>query len=381
MSFYSQRLFEIWTKWNSPEIQAIAVEREISLWKVETAQNAVSLGLDDVYFFDEHTGYAYSNSNLGSAIFNTTDGGKSWEKISSLEDFVIQDLFFFNQSDGIGAMSRLSSPENGSYLMRTKDGGKNWEQIYSTHNERFRKITFNPEGLGMVVGSKSTSNKWFSTHLVLLTKDGGKTWVDISENLNSIALNSAGRIDDSLVDTLFSRDNTIFVLSTTKRIYESSDEGKSWKLHSKLLNEPAQTGIRSFGKLDDGKLWLAGGAISEEGKWGMVAISNNRLGWDTYRLNDYYFSDVKFLSENEVVACGVIVAKHNFGGANEQNTGVILYSTDSGKSWSIIHKSQRSNKFNSITKISENKLFVTENNGTGVFLEKTSNVTSVRDKN
>lgn len=100
---------------------------------------------------------------------------------------------------------------------------------------------------------------------------------------------------------------------------------------------------------------------------------NNRFGWDTYRLPDYFFSDIEFLSNSEVLAAGSIIAPNNFGGNSDSNRGVILYSKDSGKTWLSIHESSTLKNFNSIIKLPQQKLFITGNNGDGILLERISN--------
>ncbi len=114
---------------------------------------------------------------------------------------------------------------------------------------------------------------------------------------------------------------------------------------------------------------MSGGALSIEGKWGMVATMNNNL-WSKYSLNDYNFSDVMFLSKNEVIAVGSVVAPNNFGGAENLDKGVILYSLDSGKNWLIVYQSEDSNRFTSISKLTKQNLFIAGNRGIGVLLEK-----------
>lgn len=209
--------------------------------------------------------------------------------------------------------------------------------------------------------------------MVLLTNDKGQTWVDVSEKLNQIEVSGVGQVADYVTNVIFSKGKGVVVLSLRGKIYNTIDQGKSWSLISKIDDEPAQTGIHDFGILDDGRFWMSGGTVSIEGKWGMIAVMNKRLGWDRYRLNGYYFADVEFLSNNEVIVCGAIVAKNNFGGASELDKAVILYSKDSGKTWKTIHESKTSNGFSSITKLSGHKLFIAGNSGDEIFLERISN--------
>lgn len=359
---------------NVSESQSVAFKQNKSSWNVQTIENAEKLSLGNIFFLDGNIGFANGYEKYLTTFYKTLNGGQDWEKISSIKDFSIYGITFVSQTEGFLVAFKLkpsSSPsENGSYIMKTEDGGQNWQTVYSAVDISFNKIAFNSDGIGLAVGRKSTPTKYDASNFVLLTNDKGQTWIDISDNLNSTAVKPNGRVEDSMTNIIFSKDKDIVVLSLRGKIYNSSDNGKSWTLISELVDEPPQTGISNFGELDDGRFWMSGGAISIEGKWTMISIMKNKFGWDRYRLSGYYFSDVKFLSNDEAIACGVIVAENNFGGANELNKGVILYSSDSGKNWLIIYESEIVKGFSSINKLSENKMFIGGENGTNILLEK-----------
>jgi photosystem II stability/assembly factor-like uncharacterized protein len=362
---------------NTYETQSTIVEKDNSFWNVKTVQIVKFGSLENVYFLDENVGITNSYAKFVTTFYKTTDSGKSWGKISSIKDFSVDGISFVSLTEGFLVASKLkpsSSPtENGSYIMKTEDGGQNWETVFSAVDISFYKIAFNSDGMGLAVGRKSTPTKYDSSNFVLLTNDKGQTWTDVSDNLNKTAVKPNGRVEDSITNIAFSKDKGIVILSLRGKIYNSSDQGKSWSLISNIEDEPPQTGIYNFGILDDGRFWMSGGTVSIEGKWGMIAVMNNRLDWDRYRLNGYYFSDIEFLSNNEVIACGAVVAENNFGGASESDKAVILYSNDSGKAWKTIHESKTSSGFTSITKLSEHKLFISGNNGNEVFLERIQN--------
>jgi photosystem II stability/assembly factor-like uncharacterized protein len=335
------------------ETQSNIIGSDNSSWKIEAVQFEQLGDLQNIYFLGENIGFANSYSSFITTFYKTLDGGKSWEKISTIKDYAVEDAFFISPNEGFLLAIKLkqsSSPmENGSVIMKTIDGGKNWELVYSSVNTLFNKLLFNSDNLGVVVGRKNiTTPVLDSTNLVLLTNDKGQTWSDVSKPLNQIEVSPVGQVADYATNIMFSKDKGIVVLTLRGKIYNTKNQGKTWNLISKIINEPQQTGIYRFGVLDDERFWLSGGTVSEEGRWAMVSVMNKRLGWDRYRLNGYYFSDVKFLSNNEVIACGAIVGKNNFGGAPESDKAVILFSTDSGKTWKAIYESKISNRFTSI---------------------------------
>lgn len=347
------------------EIQSKVSNATSNPWRVKTIQLANDEDINRAYFLNEKVGFVISFNK----IFRTFDSGVSWEKANFPATFGLKDIFFNSESEGFAIGYKLGKGYN--HILKTNNNGRNWKVVYSSDPVSLNKISFDSNGLGWAVGERITTDSRHDTvNLVLLSNDQGETWHDSSEQINQLAKNERGWVGDSLTDFVCLENKGNFVLSLRGKIYSTDNNGKSWSLVSKLVDEPDQTGIRHFGELDGGRFWVAGGTISTEGQWGMIAVMNNSSGWDRFRLNGYYFADVKFLSNNEVIAVGSIVAPNNFGGANEQNKGVILYSPDSGKNWSIVHESQTSNEFTSIAKLSENKLFVVGQNGFGVFLEK-----------
>jgi len=234
------------------------------------------------------------------------------------------------------------------------------------------KLNFNSDGLGVLVGKQNSSpSKADSSSMVLATSDKGQTWTDISANLNA-KTKSNGRVENSLVNVIFSKDKGIVVLSSDGKIFNTTDRGKSWNSIAVLADEPPQTAVSHFGELENKKFWLAGGTMSIEGKWSVIAITNNS-GWDKHRLDNYYFYDVEFLSNDELIACGFAYNIDNSSGKTKESyKGVVVYSSNGGKNWETVHDNQSAGKFYSIYKISKNKMFVTGENRVQLILDKIS---------
>lgn len=372
----SNNTFEIWTKLNTNETRSSIINQDKPIWKVEQSQLGKVENIQNFYFYDENIIYGIRSEKFVTVFYKTQDGGKSWGKLSSINDFAVNDIFFVSPTEGFIAVSKLkpsSTPgENGSEILKTGDGGLTWKSVYSSVNTTFNELNFNVDGLGILVGRRDISQPQSdSANLVLLTSDKGQTWKDVSANLNQISAKSNGRTEDLLSNVIFSKEKAIVVLSVKGKIYKTADSGNSWSLITGLADEPDQTGISHFGELENGKFWVAGGTMSIEGKWAVIAIMNNP-GWDKYRLNNYYFSDFKFLSNNEVIACGFAYAIPKSYGAKESYKGVIMYSSNSGKDWETVYENQSVGAFYSISKFSENRLFVTGENGTGLILNKIS---------
>ncbi|MGQ0542028.1 MAG: WD40/YVTN/BNR-like repeat-containing protein [Blastocatellia bacterium] len=206
-------------------------------------------------------------------------------------------------------------------------------------------------------------------NLIVCSDDGGKNWNDLSEHLNEAARDENGRIGDFLKDILFTSNNEITVLSIRGKIYRSNDNGNSWRLSSYLPDEPEQTCICDLGELADERLFVSGGAVATEGIWGMLAVQQDDKTWKRFRLPGFYFSEVEFLSLNEVIAVGSVVEGLDVD-IDNGGRGVVLHSTDGGETWTIVYKSSASSELTSIYVISELNILVGGKSGEIIKLHK-----------
>jgi len=367
----SNEISQIWTNYSSQDYSDTPGQARTG-WKVKTIQ-AESIAPHELDFIDEDLGYGYSNTGALSIVYKTSNSGRSWEEIFSSKDLLIHDVFFASGSEGFllaAKVSRSSSlmVDKGSVIIKTQDGGRTWRTVFDSNSFILREIGFTKEGVGVVVGARPT-NRYFSVNLVLFTRDKGETWEDSSESLNQKALNSVGRIDDGLMKVLI-KDSDIYTLSESRRIYKSSDEGKSWNLFSQLKDDPGQTAINNFGMLENGSFWLSGGANSLEGTWGMVSVLNKHLVWKTNRLDGYCFTAVERLSDNEVIACGARIPPFKPKGTPDPNEAVILRSPDNGKNWETLYTGPASSACLSASKLSENLIYISQGNGEGILLQR-----------
>lgn len=358
--------------------QAKILENGKADWTVSEIPLGPATGFENIYFVNERVGFANDYSNFLAQFYKTTDGGISWQKVGMLSDFSISDMYFFDEKEGILIALKLSpspSPmDNGANVLRTTDGGQSWRTVYSAMNSDFKKLTFSGD-VGVIVGRedlRATNGfpKTDANNAFLLSRDKGQTWTEASNNLNQVAKDSNDRVGDFLRDVKITKDGGIVVLSATRKIFSTYDAGKSWNLISKLTDEPAQTAVNRLGVLENGGFWIGGGTGSIEGKWGLVAVIDKNGVWKLYRLDNYIFSDVEFLSENEVVAAGTVVDEKRVGGNQDLGTGAILYSTNSGKDWTIIYKSKETDIFSKVVRLSDSKLLVAGKNAVLVSLER-----------
>src|SRR5205814_6948735 len=124
----------------------------------------------------------------------------------------------------------------------------------------------------------------------------------------------------------------------------------NWQQADMISGEPKQTCLCSFGSTAEKHLWVGGGAAGIEGTWGTTAIKQDNGSWKRYRLGGVYFSDVVFLSDRDVIACGAMLD----GSGNESSNdkfGIIMESKDSGNTWTLVYRSSRIASINKLANI------------------------------
>ena len=373
---YSPYPYQYWTKLNTHSSVSNVTEKGKSSWKTTPVQLSKGVFEGSYFFYDANTIYGVGYGKP-SSVYRTSDGGKKWEERSKISDADIRNLVFISPTEGFLLLSTV--PGNESSVLKTEDGGANWKTVYSSADAEFYNLKVNADGGGALIGRRksSTSN---AAEAVLITNDKGKTWADASESLNGRKEFEKGH--DRLMNIAFSADKGVIVLTDTGKIFKTVNQGKSWNLLALLADKEPQIGFNRFGELENKNFWISGGTTSIEGKWSEIAVTN-KLGWDRYKLNNYYFSDVAFLSNDEVIACGSAFKMDTSSNTTKELTGaVVMYSPNAGKNWETVYANEAEWKpfdpkkgipaFYQITKISKDKVFVRGENEIDLMLERIS---------
>jgi photosystem II stability/assembly factor-like uncharacterized protein len=265
-------------------------------WKwVATKSPTANSRTDDIWFFDEKTGWLV-NSN--GDVRQTTDGGDTWPRKKFIAPNLpghpyLRCMAWANKKTGwVGAVTR-SDGGNKDYLQvllhRTTDGGATWNNITNMPDT-------SPAGIcGMyavnenIVYGAGTNDPNLPGPGLVKTTDNGATWthVDLSQHA------------DNLIDVYFSDANTGWIVGgkkdpscpSLKKGYEGHEQ------YSQLKPVVLKT-------IDGGATWVnkaAGVAGFDCGEW----------GWK-----------IQFLD-----AMTGFVSLENF------TTAAILKTTDGGEAW------------------------------------------------
>ncbi len=170
--------------------------------------------LTNMYFVSNAVGYVITNSNAynPSSIFKTTDGGRSWNKLSYSSNVSDFNSIWFTDAN-IGFICGSSGT-----LLHTTDGGNTWQTITITavgSYTPFNNITFISAAVGYMTSTAGD---------ILQTTDGGKTWARISTIKT-----------DGGINRLYFRDpNNGYALAgfNSANLYITVDGGHTWNLQN-----------------------------------------------------------------------------------------------------------------------------------------------------
>ena len=79
------------------------------------------------YFLNEKDGWAVSEGQF----CRTADGGRTWSAVGKSFSFMVSDVFFFNEQEGLLCGSSEGSP---CVLLKTSDGGVTWDDFLANAN-------------------------------------------------------------------------------------------------------------------------------------------------------------------------------------------------------------------------------------------------------
>ncbi len=168
--------------------------------------------------------YKKPSGNQGG-VFQTTDGGATWQNKTKTGMFIASSSFcnfavFFNSQVGIAAGDPVAGEHE---IWRTTDGGMNWTQIAGAN---IPNPTASEFGLVNVYDKYGNQNFWFGTNKgrVYRTADAGLTWnvatLDANNTVSDVAFRDA---NNGLAVTYVGT-------TTTSVVYATNDGGATWTI-------------------------------------------------------------------------------------------------------------------------------------------------------
>ncbi|MGC4022994.1 MAG: hypothetical protein QM734_14160 [Cyclobacteriaceae bacterium] len=116
--------------------------------------------LDGLYFLTPQYGFVSSTDYYNPAVYNTADGGTTWNKLNVPDGFM--KVQFMTNTIGYAINSNQQTP----HFYKTTDGGSTWSLVFSPP---FPIITFHfvDSNVGFLLNNQGYLN---------MTSDGGATW-------------------------------------------------------------------------------------------------------------------------------------------------------------------------------------------------------------
>ncbi len=324
-----------------------------------------------MFFINELTGYYGTSENIFlSRVYRTTDGGKLWQQVSSLEGISIYKMFWLGNNGILIAIDNNNGPRK---VIRTSNGGNSWSTIFSNPSINIQELQMINDST-YCIGShgpyvkaiflKTTNHgvSWDSVNIrsiigissikflneltgyisgqsvigtgpcVFRTTTGGLTWDSIFYSGNGVILFQKFE---------FINTSNGYALSLGK-LFKTSDSGFSWT----QLNTNPQVSFH----IDDFSVTDQQNIIVCFYKGGLGKSNNGGINWAS-NSSGYYgmLRAIRFFDENTGIAAG--------GDLNHR--AMILRTTNSGSHWDTLSLDYGQNAFlNGITKVNENTAFI-----------------------
>ena len=334
------------------------------------------------YFVNADKGWAFGNK----ALFVTSDAGQNWKQLPQVlaEEARLSSIFFVDENTGwLIRNVRVLSREpyalgNSSTILFTSDGGNSWvEQATFGDGVQIDELKFLDRDHGLAVGSR-IKDRIYEATFVAKTTDGGRSWIDITNKITSADI--AGRMANGRGrDVHWVSANSIFMLISGQggRIITTSDGGENWKTLVQFEDERPEGFVSSvsYYKLamdPEHRPRVLAGATGDEGYWADMVVPGDQNTWNSYELRGMPMFDAVSLSESEIVMCGRQLHRVRKDQA-PQSLGLILYSSDSGKSWKRLYLSKAEETFVSLTRIGDNEFYAVSDAGTFLRFELNKN--------
>lgn len=205
-----------------------------------TLNSGITSNLNSVTFINYGLGFALGDAGV---ILKSTDGGNSWERITS-PDSVLN--FYDIRYNGV---SSLFVSAEGGKMFKSADDGVTWLPVQTGVEETIFRIFFLGNGDGYAVGSKGamirtsdnglswnrvttpTQSLLYSIHFfnakngmavgwngtIIKSTDGGYTWRQLS-----------AFTDKYFRDVAFISSDVVIVVAAGGEIYRTTDGGENW---------------------------------------------------------------------------------------------------------------------------------------------------------
>jgi len=334
------------------KLSRLTTEKTFSV-TITSAKSKKMGNLEHISFSDINYGWCASKDKL----FKTGDSGETWQEVTLNipKGAFISSLFFNTSKSGWILLQKIAPTisdykENHIWLLKTNDGAQSWNMVFECDSVKATQLSFMNESNGWLMGIKyiGIAPLRFMSFILRLN-DESKSWVDVSKEFNGLVEDSTnGGVTNGLAIRVVQKFNdTAIVITNNRVIYETSDNGKSWQPVTILEDsEPfVRVGVHSFGVTEKNHIWFAGAADAIEGRQITLYTEQLNKTWEGNELEGIFLYTVKHISDGKFIGCGFTKVRED----NEwRKKGIILYTSNSGQTWTPIYQNNSVNNINNI---------------------------------
>lgn len=215
-----------------------------------------------VAFVDEHVGWAGTNT-VGHLLYETRDGGKSWENITPKISGAIPggiSAFWVVDSQTVYATGSVS---DGPWFLSTLDGGQSWtSKTIDTETRTATDLYFADAHQGLIVGGTRADS--LGDAAVLKTDDGGHTWSELIPTFKKTGVDGEWGAQLSFPSSFLGYLSIEYVNNRKNRfskIMKTENLGSDWT-EIEVFDNIVPFGLRSIGFITDDIGWTSGSGIS-----------------------------------------------------------------------------------------------------------------------
>ena len=250
-------------------------------------------GVNQLYFYNDQTGWASASFSNDSIIFKTTNGGTNWTQIK-IPVNNHGPLKFFDQNTGYTFGGRWNKE-----ILKTTNGGLNWYYISSGFFLGGSSVYFTDENNGWAAGD------W---NQYLRTTNGGNDWLP-----QNIGIPSYQGYSD-----IYFKDQQTGWLLTEYKILKTTNSGTNWF----AVYDTAEYGVplgTYFSFKNENEIYIPK-------QYCIFKSTNGGSDWFRQYINNgsFYIQTIKFFSESN----GWLIS--NIFGPDHSK---VFKSTDGGQNW------------------------------------------------
>jgi len=134
--------------------------------------------LPSIFFYDQHTGWAVGRSGDSGVIINTINDGITWENQLYVNDLLFMKVRFTSLNNGVVVGYHGT-------VFQTDDGGESWNQINDGIDIEISDVFFVGQDYIWIIGSRGQYPQPVTEGLIYNSTDGGHTWIEQSSGTSS----------------------------------------------------------------------------------------------------------------------------------------------------------------------------------------------------